>query len=97
MRIMMSMKWDGLSLDQYEEIRQLANWEGDLPNGAVFHVAGEFDNALRVTDIWESADFNHFVQNRLMPAVAKVGIESQPPVDVFPVYAVFSPVTLVTV
>ena len=97
MRIMMSMK-DGHSLDQYEEFRQLAHWEGLLPNGAVFHVAGEFDNALRVTDIWESAeDFNHFVQNRLMPAVAKVGIESQPPVDVFPVYAVFSPVTLVTV
>ena len=43
------MKWDGVTPDQYEKVRKLANWEGDTPKGAVFHVAGFSNNALRVS------------------------------------------------
>jgi hypothetical protein len=94
MRILMTMKWDGVTPDQYEKIRKTVNWEGDMPPGAVFHVAG-FDkekNTMRVTDIWESAEqFNSFIQNRLTPKTQEAGIQGQPQVDIVPVHAIFVP------
>lgn len=92
MKILMSMKWDGVTPDQYEELRKTVRWEYEKPEGAVAHFTGFHNNAIRVTDIWESeAQLNNFLQNRLMPGVAKLGIESHPEVDVFPLYATFLP------
>jgi hypothetical protein len=92
MKIVMLMKWDGVTADQYEKLRKVVNWEGNEPKGAVFHVA-TFDNAgIRVTDIWESADdFNNFVQSRLMPGTAEVGIAGSPQVEVYPAHAIYAP------
>lgn len=88
----MVMKWDGVTPDQYDQVRKAANWEGDKPKGGIFHVAGFTGNALRVTDIWESEDeFNSFVQNRLMPAVAQSEIQGQPQVEMFPAHAMYVP------
>ena len=39
MPTVMRMRWSGLTPDQYEEARQIVNWEGDPPNGARFHIA----------------------------------------------------------
>lgn len=87
----MVMKWDGVTADQYEQMRKTVNWEGNMPKGALFHVAAFHNNACRVTDIWESGDdFNNFVQNRLMPATA-AGIKGEPQVEMFPVHAIFVP------
>ena len=92
MRVVMIMKWDGVTTAQYEQVRKSVNWEGNKPNGAVFHVAAFGNNALRVTDIWESADdFNNFVQKRLMPGVAQAGIAGQPQVEIYPVHAIYNP------
>ena len=92
MRIVMSMKWDGVTPDQYDELRKSVRWEHEKPDGAVAHFAGFHNNSLRVTDIWESeTDLNNFLHNRLMPGVAKIGIQTQPQVDVFPLYATFVP------
>lgn len=92
MRVVMIMKWDGVTPAQYEQVRKSVNWEDNKPNGAVFHVAAFGNNALRVTDIWESADdFNNFVQKRLMPGVAQAGIAGQPQVEIYPVHAIYAP------
>ena len=92
MRILMLMKWDGITPAQYDELRKSVHWEGNMPKGAVFHVAAFGNNAIRVTDIWESAnEMNSFIQNRLMPEVMKMGITSQPQVETFPVHAIFIP------
>ena len=92
MRVVMMMKWDGVTTAQYEQLRKIVNWEGNKPKGAVFHVAAFGSNAIRVTDIWESADdFNSFVQNRLMPGVAQAGIAGQPQVEVYPLHAIYVP------
>jgi hypothetical protein len=88
----MLMKWEGIIPSQYDELRKDVHWEGNMPKGAVFHVAAFGNNAIHVTDIWESADeMNSFIQNRLMPAVMKMGITSQPQVETFPVHAIFIP------
>jgi hypothetical protein len=90
MKTMMIMKWDGVTPDQYEQVRKHVNWEGNKPKGAIFHVASFGNNALHVTDIWESADdFNNFVQSRLMDGVAQAGIQGQPQVETFPVQAIY--------
>jgi hypothetical protein len=87
----MSMRWRGVTPEQYEEARQVINWEGDVPDGAVLHVAGFDSEVLRVTDVWESEEhFNRFVESRLMPGVQQIGIEGQPEVEFYPVQNVFN-------
>ncbi len=86
------MKWDGVTPEQYETIRKSVNWEGNIPGGAVFHVAAFTGSGLCVTDIWESAsDFNNFVQTRLMAGTAAAGIQGEPQVEVYPAHAIFVP------
>ncbi len=92
MSVVMIMEWDGVTLDQYEQARDLVNWEGEVPPGALFHVAAHDGHAMRVTDIWESAqDFQRFADDRLMPAVRQLGIQGQPRVEIYPVHRVFAP------
>jgi hypothetical protein len=92
MAVMMIMKWDGVSPDQYEQARKVVNWEGDWPKGAKFHVASFGEGALHVTDVWESAeDFQRFVDERLTPGVQQVGIQGQPDVQIYPMHATFNP------
>jgi hypothetical protein len=50
------------------------------------------DSGARITDVWDSeADFNDFVETRLMPAVQEIGIEGQPEVEFTQVHAIFAP------
>src|SRR5205085_6854499 len=53
MATVMEMKWPSISRDDYERAREAVNWEGDVPQGAIFHVAW-FEDGLRVLDVWES-------------------------------------------
>ena|ERR1700741_4462608 len=91
-KIVMFMKWEDTTLEQYEAVRKIVDWETDRPKGACFHVAAFDGNALRVTDIWESAgDFNNFIQTRLMPGVKKAGIFGLPQIEILPVHAMYVP------
>ncbi|MEA2412013.1 MAG: hypothetical protein QOC77_2574 [Thermoleophilaceae bacterium] len=88
----MQMRWAGVTPEQYEEARSLINWEGDVPDGAVFHVAGFDGDTLCVTDVWESPEqFQRFTEERLMPGVQEIGIEGEPEVGFYPVQAIFNP------
>ncbi len=92
MKSLITMKWDGVKPEQYDQIRQQVDWEGNIPKGAVLHVAGFNNNVFQVSDIWESEeDFNTFVQTRLMPTITDLGIKGEPEVEVFPVHAIFVP------
>jgi hypothetical protein len=92
MAVVMQMTWAGVTPEQYDQVRKLVNWEGNVPGGAMFHVAAFNAEGARVTDIWESGEqFNEFVQNRLMPGVQQVGIAGQPEVEILPTHAIFTP------
>lgn len=46
----------------------------------------------RIVDVWESAEaFQTFSDQRIMPAVQKVGIASQPRLEIYPAYNVYAP------
>jgi hypothetical protein len=93
MAVVMTMRWPEISLEQYEEARRRVDWEGDGPDGAIFHVAWMADDGFRVVDVWETGEqFDRFVRERLMPVVAgEMGVTSQPEVTVTPAHAVFKP------
>ena len=91
MATVMRMKWSSVSPEQYDAARDAVNWEGDPPDGGIYHIAW-FDDGLNVVDVWESADdFNRFADERLMPGIAQLGIEGQPDVRFYPMHACFAP------
>lgn len=92
MPIVMTMKWSGVTPEQYEKLRKTVNWEGDVPKGAQFHVASFDKEGIRVVDLWNSAeDFNSFTKNRLMPAVQQLGVKGEPQLEIYPTHAIFAP------
>ena len=92
MAIVMQMSWPEVTKEQYEKVRKDVNWEGSVPRGAKFHVAYMAKDGFRVLDLWDSAqDFNAFVETRLMAAVQKVGIKTQPAVEISEAHAIFAP------
>lgn len=92
MAVMMQMIWEGIGVDEYEAARKAVNWEGDIPPGAMFHFMAIADDGVHVTDIWESAEaFDAFSRDRLMPAIAALGIPGEPKIAFLPVHAGFTP------
>ena len=92
MPIMMIMEWDGVTPEQYDQVKQLVNWESDVPSGAMIHGTAFSEQGARITDIWESAEaFETFVNTRLMPGVQQVGIQGEPRVEIYPVHDLFTP------
>jgi hypothetical protein len=90
MAVVVQLRWDGVTPDQYEQTRVAVNWETDTPPGAIFHVAWFENGGIGVTDVWETADdFQSFVDGRLMPATAQVGIQGEPKVDIQPAHRIF--------
>jgi hypothetical protein len=92
--IVMKMHWQGVSLEQYDEARQLVGWEIETPRGAIHHIAWADPDGLNVIDLWDSAeDFEAFAHDRLMPVVkGQLGIEGEPVVEMHPLHARFVPV-----
>ena len=92
MPTVMSMRWKGVTPEQYEAARSAINWEGDPADGGLFHIAAFTDGELRVVDLWESAEkFQQFVELRLMPGVKQIGIEGEPEVELYEAHRVFAP------
>ncbi len=88
----MYMRWPGIGTDEYEQVRDIVRWEEDVPDGARFHVAAQDGDAMRVFDLWDSAEqFQAFVDSRLMPAVQQVGITTEPEVALCEVHRMFAP------
>ena len=93
MPTVMEMTWPSISRDDYERAREAVNWEGDVPQGAMFHVAW-FEDGLRVLDLWESQeDFERFGNERLMPKLQELGIGSdQPEIAFHEAHRYFAPI-----
>jgi len=92
MAIVMNMRWDGVTPEQYEAVRDQVGWEQRPADGGLIHIASFAEGGLLVTDVWESADdFNRFAERRLMPVVQELGIQSKPEVTIAPMHAIFNP------
>jgi hypothetical protein len=92
MPTVMSMRWTGVTPEQYEAARKLVDWETNRPDGGMLHIAAFTGDGLRVVDLWESAEqFNQFVESRLMPGVKQIGIEGEPEVELYELHNMWAP------
>jgi hypothetical protein len=92
MAVLMLMNWPGITRQQYEAVMKELDLDRNPPDGGLFHAAAVATDGIRVTDVWESADkFQTFADTRIMPAVKKVGITTQPRIEVLPAHNVYLP------
>jgi hypothetical protein len=58
--------------EEYDQVNEKLGEE--TPQGAILHAAIDLGNGrMKAVDVWESAeDFQNFVQNKLIPAIAEV-------------------------
>src|SRR5689334_8308162 len=79
-----------ITQDQYDQVRQAANWLNQPPHSRLSHVAWWEGNDCHYVDAWESeAEFQAFSANRVRPAMTQVGIVAQPQVTFYPAHEVF--------
>ncbi|ALV31541.1 MULTISPECIES: hypothetical protein [Streptomyces] len=90
MAVVLSMRWAGVTPEQYDLVRDAVNWEEAAPAGSELHVAW-FDAAgLHVLDVWESEQaFQAFFAERLASAVEKAGIAGAPVSEFTPLHRRF--------
>ncbi len=92
MAIAMFMEWPGVTQEQYDAVMADLDLDQYPADGGLFHVASLTPDGLRVLDLWESAEaFEAFSAERMMPAVQKAGIDTEPIIDVFPAHNVYAP------
>lgn len=88
----MIMRWNGVTIDQYEAVRNIVRWEENPAPGGLIHIATHDGSALRVVDVWENPElFNTFVNDRLMAGVQQAGVMTEPEVEIYPIHALFTP------
>jgi hypothetical protein len=88
MAIGMSLRWENGTQDQYEAVHRAMGIAENPPDGLIVHSAGPVHGGWGVTDFWESrAQFDAFVESRLMPTMQKVenGLDA-PDAREFPVH-----------
>src|SRR5438128_12600444 len=90
--IVWMLEWDGITPAEYDAMREAIDWEGNVPDGLLFHVAAFSNKGLVLNEVWESPDHvQPFMDERFLPAIKAMGISSMPRVDLYPVHRLFAP------
>ena len=82
----------GVSQEQYDAVRAACGWLEQTPIGGLAHLSWWEGDDNHNMDAWESEEaFGRFGEDRLGPAMAKVGVTTQPEVTFHPAHEVFLP------
>ena len=82
----------GVSRDQYDAVRAECGWLDQHPVGGLAHLTWWEGEDSHNVDAWESEEaFGRFGEERLGPAMAKVGVAVEPEVTFYPAHEVFLP------
>ena len=82
----------GVTPEQYDQVRGETGWLERPPDGGYAHVAWWEGDDNHNLDAWENeAAFEAFGQDRLGPAMAKLGIDVAPEVTFYPAHEVYAP------
>jgi hypothetical protein len=83
---------EGVTRDQYDAVRAACGWLQKTPDGGLAHLSWWDGDDNHNIDAWESEEaFGAFGQDRLGPAMAKVGVDVEPKVVFYPAHEVFLP------
>ena len=81
--------------EQYDAVREHAGWLRTPPDGGLAHLTWWQGADCYNVDAWESEEaFGTFVETRLAPAMAAVGVTSEPKVAFHAAHEVFLPTAL---
>jgi hypothetical protein len=90
MPIVWLLEWDGIGPVEYEKLRGEIGWEN--ADGLHLHIVAFNQKGLVLSEVWESPDHvQPFMDDLLLPAVAKLGISTMPRVDLYETYAIRGP------
>jgi hypothetical protein len=82
----------GLDPATYDKVRAECGWLDAPPDGGLGHLTWWEGDDNHNLDAWESeAAFAKFGETRLGPALAKVGVTSEPEVSFHPALEIFLP------
>lgn len=82
----------GVSPEEYDRVRAEVGWLEQPPDGGYSHVTWWEGDDCHNVDAWESeAAFNAFGNDRLGPAMGKLGINAEPEVTFHPAHEVYTP------
>jgi hypothetical protein len=82
----------GVSRDQYDAVRAECGWLEQHPVGGIAHLTWWEGEDNHNVDAWESEEaFGRFGEDRLGPAMAKVGVATEPEVTFYPAHEIFLP------
>lgn len=92
MTIIATVQVPGSTIEEYDALRAECGWLETAPTGGLAHLTYVHDGQLFNVDAWESPEaLEAFVNDRLAPAMRKVGITTAPVVAVYPAHEVFLP------
>ena len=91
MAVVVQVQGPGLGPNEYDALMGAVDWENQPATGGIFHAAWFDDEGLRVVDVWErEADWEAFLNDRLMPALIEFGQSERPPYSVMPAHRYFN-------
>jgi hypothetical protein len=92
MAISVTLFFEGIGQNEYEQIHEAVFGGGYKPEGAWLHAAGPANDGWQVVDIWESKSyFDNFVQNVLGPKMAELGIDAKPQPVIAELFNIWAP------
>jgi hypothetical protein len=91
MAVVVQGQGKGLGPAEYDALLEAVDWESRPAPGGIFHIAWFDDSGLRFVDVWESEEhWQTFARERLMPALARFGVDEPPPYTALPVHRYFN-------
>jgi hypothetical protein len=64
---------EGIGSEMYDGINAAMDVANNLPEGLIFHWAGDVDGKWTLTDVWETREaYERFRDERLFPAIREV-------------------------
>jgi hypothetical protein len=86
------MEIPGLQTDQYDEILARMDVVSRPSPGVYLHICAPTDDGLRITELWDSEEgFRSFIEERMFPAAAELGVKADPVISVKPLHFLFAP------
>jgi hypothetical protein len=91
MAVAMYMRWPGITGDQYDAVMVRLGLDANPAAGAILHAATVTDEGVDVFDVWQTEQaFSGFLEQRLFPVIAELGIGGEPEVRVVPLHNLYA-------
>ena len=92
MAVIVHVVLEGVTPEEYDKVRAECGWLDEVPDGGIAHLSWFEGTDNHNLDAWESEEaFAAFGENRLGPAMAKVGVAAEPKATFYPAHEVFLP------